>query len=47
MLSGELEHPDNKFFALFEMDTDDKWDDPDNWVKANPSLGDIVQMRFL
>ena len=47
MLSGELEHPDNKFFALFEMDADDKWDDPDNWIKANPSLGDIVQMRFL
>jgi phage terminase large subunit-like protein len=29
------------------MDPDDDWTNPDNWVKANPSLGDIVQPKFL
>jgi phage terminase large subunit-like protein len=29
------------------MDPDDDWTDDSNWVKANPSLGDIVQPKFL
>lgn len=47
MLSGEVDYPDNKFFALFELDPEDDWEDEKNWIKANPSLGEIVQMRFL
>lgn len=41
-MSGNLNWPDNKFYALFELDEDDDWMDPKNYIKANPSLGHIA-----
>lgn len=51
-LTGQYEYPDNIFYALYELDQDDQWDDPNVWQKANPSLlpkeqGGIVSMDFL
>jgi len=39
---GNLPWPDNKFYALFELDADDDWQDESNFIKANPSLGEIA-----
>ncbi|MBP5172784.1 MAG: terminase large subunit [Bacteroidales bacterium] len=30
---------DSLFVAIFTMDDGDAWDDPKNWIKANPNLG--------
>jgi phage terminase large subunit-like protein len=32
---------------LYTLDTDDAWDDEDNWIKSNPSMGQTVTMDFL
>lgn len=47
ILRGELEDTDSNFYALYEMDPDDDWTSPDNWIKSNPSLGEIVQMKYM
>ena len=41
-MAGNLNWPDNKFYALFELDEGDDWLDPSNFIKANPSLGQIA-----
>lgn len=46
-LSGSVEFPDSNFYALYELDADDDWSDETVYVKANPSLGEIVQPKFL
>lgn len=46
-LSGNLEFPDSSFYALYELDADDDWNDESVYIKANPSLGQIVQPKFL
>lgn len=46
-LDGQAFLPDSTFYALFEMDEGDSWADPSNYVKANPSLGEIVKEKFL
>ena len=38
VLRGEVED-DSTFYALYSLDEDDDINDPDNWIKANPSLG--------
>jgi len=47
VLTGENEDSDDMLYILFEMDPDDDWTDSNCWVKANPSLGEIVQTSFL
>jgi phage terminase large subunit-like protein len=32
---------------IFCMDKDDNWEDASNWIKANPSLGVLVQMESI
>lgn len=32
---------------IFELDENDKWDDKDNWIKANPCLGVTVTTEYL
>lgn len=46
VLSGDIK--DEEFFALiYEVPEDADWTDPDEWRKANPSLGHTVQMKEL
>lgn len=37
VLSGLAEY-DEYFYAIYELDEQDQWDDPDTWEKANPGL---------
>ena len=46
-LSGTVEFPDSSFYALYELDAGDDWNDESVYCKANPSLGEIVQPDFL
>lgn len=46
-LDGEAKLPDSNFFALYELDKDDDWTNQDVYIKANPSLGEIVQPKFM
>lgn len=46
-LDGVAPLKDSVFYALFELDRDDDWTDETNYIKANPSLGSIVQPEFL
>ena len=32
---------------LYTLDTDDAWDEEENWIKSNPSLGTTVTIDFL
>ena len=38
---------DSLFAMIFELDEDDDWTDPRNWVKANPNLGVSVSVDYL
>lgn len=46
ILNGVAED-DSLFVAIFAMDDDDDWDDPANWIKANPNLGVSVEVDFI
>ena len=35
------------FVAIFQMDDEDDWQDTDNWVKSNPSLGHTLELKSL
>ena len=37
LLAG-LKTDDTQFAAIYELDANDKWDDPDNFIKSNPNL---------
>lgn len=46
ILSGEI--VDHEYFALiYEMDKDADWHDEEQWAKANPSLGEIIDLDEL
>ena len=38
---------DSLFAMIFEMDAEDDWTDPRNWLKANPNLGVSVSVDYL
>ena len=38
---------DSLFVAIFTMDAEDEWDDPANWVKANPNIGVSVDADYI
>jgi phage terminase large subunit-like protein len=46
ILSGVKENP-SQFAAIYTLDEDDDWTDPDVWIKANPSLGVTVRREYL
>lgn len=46
ILNGVSED-DSQFSAIYTIDEDDDWSDPNVWVKANPSLGVTVQPNYL
>jgi len=38
---------DSFFYMLFTLDDGDDWKDPDCWIKANPSLGETIDIGDL
>lgn len=46
ILKGTLEDP-TQFSAIYELDKDDDWKNPDVWIKATPSLGQTVSYEYL
>jgi len=46
ILSG-VKEDDSQFIAIYTLDEDDNWHDPDCWAKSNPSLGVTVQPDYL
>ncbi len=38
---------DSTFIMMHDLDEGDDWEDPANWVKANPNLGVSVSMDYL
>lgn len=46
ILSGIKDNP-SQFAAIYTLDPEDNWQDPDIWVKANPSLGVTVKKEYL
>lgn len=46
ILSGVKEN-DSQFCAIYTLDPEDSWKDPDVWVKSNPSLGVTVKRGYL
>lgn len=46
ILSGLKDNP-SQFAAIYTLDEDDDWQDPEVWVKANPSLGVTVRPEYL
>lgn len=46
ILEGVVED-DTTFGFIARMDDDDAWDEPDNWIKANPNLGVSVKLDDL
>ena len=46
ILEGSMED-DAQFSALYELDETDDWENEDNWIKANPALGETVTLTSL
>lgn len=42
-----LKENDSQFTAIYTLDEEDDWTDPENWIKANPSLGITVSKSYL
>lgn len=46
MLSGKVVD-DSHLAFVYELDEEDKWDNPDAWIKSNPNLGVSVFPEYL
>jgi phage terminase large subunit-like protein len=42
-----IDQDDSFFIMMHDLDAKDDWEDPKNWIKANPNLGSAVSMEFL
>lgn len=42
-----IKEDDTLFAAIYQLDQNDKWDDPNVWIKSNPNLGITVQPDYL
>jgi phage terminase large subunit-like protein len=38
---------DSQLMLIYELDKDDEWDNPDNYIKANPNLGYSIFEQYL
>lgn len=38
---------DSYFYAIYELDKGDKWDEEENWYKANPGLGHQPKLQYM
>lgn len=46
ILNG-IKTDDNRFIAIYQMDEGDDWEDENNWIKANPNLGESLTYESL
>jgi len=46
ILAG-IKFDDSMFTIIYSLDDGDAWDDPKNWIKANPNLGITVDPDFI
>lgn len=46
VLSGEYQQ-DAYFYAIFEIDDHKDWDNPDEWIKANPGIGYQPRLDYM
>lgn len=46
ILEGQLKD-DHFFIMIHDLDDGDDWQDPANWIKANPNMGVTVSLDFL
>ena len=46
ILAGVKEE-DSFLPLIYTLDADDKWDEPENWIKSNPNLGVTVSEEFI
>ena len=46
VLSGVIEQ-DAYFYAIYEVDKGDKWDDENVWIKANPAIGYQPRLDYM
>ena len=44
---SELKIDDSLFIAIYSLDEEDSWDDPNVWMKSNPNLGVTVKEGYL
>lgn len=42
-----LKTDDSQFAAIYEIDADDDWTNPDVWIKANPNLNVTIKSDFI
>lgn len=42
-----IKEDDSTFGIIYTLDEDDKWEDPKNWIKANPNLNVSVGIDYL
>lgn len=46
LISGVLENK-HQLSLLYELDSPEEIDDPSNWIKANPSMGELIKLEKL
>lgn len=46
ILNGVIEN-ENTFAAIYQIDDEDDWKDESCWIKANPTLGQTVTLKYL
>lgn len=46
ILSG-VKEDDSTFAAIYELDPDDQWDDPNVWIKSNPNMDVTVSKDYI
>jgi len=46
-INEDIEDGDSYFGIEYSIDEQDQWDDPEVWIKANPSLGHAVRLTSL
>ena len=44
---AQTKEDDSQFAAIYTLDEDDDWQDPDCWIKSNPSMDVTVKREFL
>ncbi|QLE02897.1 terminase large subunit [Galbibacter sp. BG1] len=46
ILAG-IKEDDSTFIMIHDLDEKDDWENPDNWVKSNPNLGESIAINYL
>lgn len=46
-IAAGIKVDDSFFSAIYSLDEDDDWMDPDNWIKSNPNLGITILKDYI